>query len=858
MAGILDQYQIDTKNTHPTIYGANYRSQTFQAGITGLLSTIILSLFKFGSAPNLIVEIQGVNGNDKPDGNVLASQEIPAASIPISTEEVIIDFTAPTEVVSGSNYSIVLHAKADGGDASNLLYSSGKYGSPPYTNGEYVYSLNSGSTWTIDSLIDLYFKTYVLQNTIWENIDCDIRVLQEVTSDINSDIRTVSTHTVIRDINSIIYTADRELYDLNCDIRVSADYLKLYDINSDIRTRLETTYDINCDIRVVSAGAIPNVLPDIDCDIRVLSRTISDINCDIRVVEDGRETDDINCDIRVRGIGDVEPTPVGLTGFRVYLNGNDISDVQLDSIKYEWTMNETPASATFRIARKSDDFNETLAGVAQAISTNLPIEIKFNGNLRWYGYVMSIDVEHSGESAIVKCLDRKHKIQEKLYDISYGRKWEAPEPGSHQVTTGTYARTGEAITRILNLLVSAGIISSYSGVPTGIIPEYNETQGTPAGILITELLDESGNFYWNVTPNGKLEIYEASAGAIKYLPLQTENDRINLYDVVNYNFTLNDRSNLITTVEVNMGTESEEMRASYKRKSLSNPLTPAWDRSLDNIYHRYYGTSQQLEQLRDTDVLPSFWGGTPDDQEKKKEVGRRWQISSWTEGSFIDDKFKPTVIGFGNNKISGWSWEGKYLTLAVPLLRVKMRVPFTWSGELGTVYSGFYTTYSFQAPILIGGYYQKEDILIATTPTIFSVTWIGNGGVGATRKATFSQLGIREAIGWSVYEDGELVAKSEPGYNDTAYATDKARLMLSRINDLVTEGSINLTFDAFEYYGLKLGKRINLTQTNETNIYNGNNGFPVDVESIQFNANNYQVTLNIKHYRNFKTTVNFR
>ena len=171
MAGILDQYQIDTKNTHPTIYGANYRSQTFQAGITGLLSTIILSLFKFGSAPNLIVEIQGVNGNDKPDGNVLASQEIPAASIPISTEEVIIDFTAPTEVVSGSNYSIVLHAKADGGDASNLLYSSGKYGSPPYTNGEYVYSLNSGSTWTIDSLIDLYFKTYVLQNTIWENID---------------------------------------------------------------------------------------------------------------------------------------------------------------------------------------------------------------------------------------------------------------------------------------------------------------------------------------------------------------------------------------------------------------------------------------------------------------------------------------------------------------------------------------------------------------------------------------------------------------------------------------------------------------------------------------------------------------
>lgn len=868
MIGSLDQYQLDFSDVHLgfAISGVGWVAEDVLCGLTGNLTEIVLQINQSvaGSA-NLIVEIQGLKPPyGRPDiDNILASQEIDNASIaefPAITE-LTVTFSTPVFFELGDRFAIVLHTKDDDGVVS--YYLRGKQGGDPYPDGRSFVSNTSGVGWGAGSEVnDYYFKTYVLQyNTLWTDINTDIRVLNSDLNDINSDIRVVSTKTVLRDMNSIIYTADRILSDINCDIRVADEYLNINDINCDIRISSgDSLYDVNCDIRVLSEGTPTNNLTDISCDIRVLNKNLYDANCDIRVVEDGNEIYDINCDIRVRGVGDTEPTPTGLTGFMVYLNGNEITDVQLDSIKYDWTTNEQPAPANFRIVRKSDDFNQTLEDVAQAITTNLPIEIKFNENLRWYGYVMDLDVEQGGESVIVNCLDRKQKIQEKLYDIEYGRKWEYPEPGDRQITTGEHAYTGEAIIAILSELVTDGVISSYTGVPNGIIPEYNETEGMPAGTLLTELLDISGNFYWNVTPAGILEIYESASGNIINLPLQTEDKHIHLYDILNYNFKLNDRSNLITTVEVNMGTESEETRASYRRVSGGN-LYPDWDRDYDDIYDEYYGGSDKLEQFRQQGILPAFRGNNPDENEKRAEVGRKWKLSDWTDGSFVDNSFPAFVIGFDNYKISGWSWSGEYLNLASPLLKVKKTVEFDFytSGQAGLdPRTGWYIIFEFKHPILVGSWYKKEDVDISTQPTVFDITWNGIAGTGAKRKTTFSQLGIKETIAWQAYEDGSLVSKSEPGFDDTVYATDKANLMLSRMNDPLTNGTVLLTFDAFEYYGLKLGKRINLTQTNETDIYNENNGFPLDIESISFDAGTYQVTLNARHYRNFKTTVNFR
>ena len=841
-------------------------AQTITPQASGFLTTVKLWTRKDWSTVTgtLIIEIRDANEADfieqealNPNGavdvgNLLASQSIPANDLTYpSSSELTINFSNPAFITAGVQYSIVLRST----DTTKRVYIYASGGTPnPYTGGRAWNYYNWNNYWYTDNppttYSDIYFITYVSMNTIWEDINCDLRCAFQVLSDINSDIRVVSEHTVIRDINSDIRSAQRVLKDINCDIRVTEDYTREYDINSDIRVSDLALKDINCDIRCQGEQPFSN-LYNIDCDIRVISRHVYDVNCDIRVQEDNRKTYNINCDIRVK-----QPTPIGLDGFRVYLDGEEISDVKVDSINWQWTMNETPASASFRIVRKSDNFNKTLKDISQAVNTNLPMEIKFDSKLKYYGYVMSLNVEQSGESVIVNCLDRKQKIQEELLDVSYGRKWDAPEPGNIQITNA--GSTGEALIEILDQLVTAGIISSYSGVPNGIIPEYQETQGMPAGTLITELLDLSGNYYWNITPNGILEIYEANMETLKNLPCQESTRQVHLYDIMDYNFRLNDRSNLITDVEVNMGIESAEERASYRIVSIIN-VQPAWDGQYGNIYNDHWGMSADIDYYRTIGILPYYSNITEDITEKHREVGRKWRISEWTEGSFIDPTFKPLCLnpGANNYAMKGWSWGGEYLNLAVPLLYVKYTT--TWTiGASGERFGGRINEYGFNYPYLVGRFYRKEEVHLATNPTIFDITWDGIAGSGAKRKITLSQLGIRDSIGWTAYEEGQLVAKSEQGYDDTKYATDRANLMLSRINDPITEGSINLTFDAFEYYNLKLGSKINLTGTEEANIYNNNNGFPLDIQSINFDAGSYIVTLNVQHLRNFKATENFR
>ncbi len=891
MSIYLDQYQNIHTDWLPAglqgIYGNRWIGQTFKAGMDGNLAEVRLWMYKTGNPNDLIVEIQGVDGFGNPNGVTLASTTVLASSVTtdVNGAEIIATFSTPTSVSSGTNYAIVVHTT--GGDSSNCYDHYGKNVTNPYSNGLACYSADGGSNWTQKTNNDLYFKTYVgtVSVTDWYDISADIRVLKSQLDDIIGDIRVVSIKESIRDVNTDIRSAKRLFYDTNCDIRVVEDYDREYDIPLDIRVMDSPFRDINCDIRTTQEGGeFAGFLPDIDCDIRVMSRYGYNINTDIRVQEDKSKIYDINCDIRViptpapeipsppPGQAKLSPEAIGLDGFKVYLDGTEIEDVDRDTINWEWTLNESPGSATFRVARKSDNYNKTLENLSQAINTNTPIEIKFNNKLRYYGYVISLNVEQSGEAVVVNCLDRKHRIQNKLYDISFGRKWEFPEQGQLNVVEGTYLTTGLAITGLLDSLVSDGLISSYSGVPDGIIVEYQETQGMPAGTLLTELLDLTGNFYWNITPQGKLEIYEGGAGSIKYLPIQQEGKQIHLYDVINFNLNLNDRSNLITTVEVTMGTESEEERASYRNVGVG-ALYPAWTtvrKFFDELSYSYHYATSWLTPIAETlRRIQIFKRNHPD---KAKEIGTKWRIGNWTDGSFIDTNFKSKVLIWkeadwiipsvlwreaGWEEINGWSWGGKYLNLAHPYVKLKRFTSYVSPDPLNPKWFVHFE-HEIKHPKLIGRFYRKESVSVAEKPSIFDVVWIGIGGEGAKRKVTFSQLGIRDSIGWTAFEENKLVAKSEPGYDDTEYATDRAKLILSRINDPITEGTVSLTFDAFDYYNLNIGNRINLTGTNENNIYNGNNGFPLDIQSISFNAGSYIINLNVNHIRNFKATKNYR
>ena len=80
----LDQQQLlHSNNIGDRIRENDYVAQTFQAGLSGTLSSVRIWLNKYGTPANFIVEIQTLTGIN-PSGFVLAtSDEISPASIEV-------------------------------------------------------------------------------------------------------------------------------------------------------------------------------------------------------------------------------------------------------------------------------------------------------------------------------------------------------------------------------------------------------------------------------------------------------------------------------------------------------------------------------------------------------------------------------------------------------------------------------------------------------------------------------------------------------------------------------------------------------------------------------------------------------
>ena len=104
---------------------------------------------------NLIVEIQGDNGSNEPDGNILGSKTLLGGSI-VDGDWNTWTFDTPITVLVDTQYFIVI--KVSGGvDGGNRYLCHTKYGNP-YINGSFVWSMNGGSSWIQESDGDLLFE----------------------------------------------------------------------------------------------------------------------------------------------------------------------------------------------------------------------------------------------------------------------------------------------------------------------------------------------------------------------------------------------------------------------------------------------------------------------------------------------------------------------------------------------------------------------------------------------------------------------------------------------------------------------------------------------------------------------------
>jgi hypothetical protein len=90
---------------------------------------------------------------------ILASQNVPASSVPAAHVFVTINFATPASVVAGSGYAIVAYSSTGGSNDYRWHESAS---TNPYPGGvDYVASSPSGP-WTLGDTHDLAFKTYVV------------------------------------------------------------------------------------------------------------------------------------------------------------------------------------------------------------------------------------------------------------------------------------------------------------------------------------------------------------------------------------------------------------------------------------------------------------------------------------------------------------------------------------------------------------------------------------------------------------------------------------------------------------------------------------------------------------------------
>ena len=152
-----DAYQTDIRGTF-------WRGQTFTPSIGHKIGSVKLKLYREGYPGTMTVSIRATNGSI-PVGSDLCSGMTNANTLPtwptIEWREIL--FSSGYSLSAGIKYAIV--ARVPDGNISNRVYWREVLSSPTYTGGNYVNSLNGGSSWSGLTSIDLMFEEYELQHS---------------------------------------------------------------------------------------------------------------------------------------------------------------------------------------------------------------------------------------------------------------------------------------------------------------------------------------------------------------------------------------------------------------------------------------------------------------------------------------------------------------------------------------------------------------------------------------------------------------------------------------------------------------------------------------------------------------------
>jgi len=153
---------------------ADWSAQTFTPSSNYWIKSVLFDMYRgVGDAPGTVtVSITNTDIDGKPTGGNLTSGTVDGDTLPESAgTDTTITFASPYKVKNGIKYAIII--KVPGADVDNVVRIRADSTTPPYADGSYVYSTDSGSSWIVYTDWDFYFTCFDI-NPIFIELTTDV------------------------------------------------------------------------------------------------------------------------------------------------------------------------------------------------------------------------------------------------------------------------------------------------------------------------------------------------------------------------------------------------------------------------------------------------------------------------------------------------------------------------------------------------------------------------------------------------------------------------------------------------------------------------------------------------------------
>jgi len=503
-----------------------------------------------------------------------------------------------------------------------------------------------------------------------------------------------------------------------------------------------------------------------------------------------------------------------LDDYIVKLDGTSLnaSDIDFQSINITFNLNSTPSSAQFTLSRRHDDLDHKLDGSYSQITNENKIEI-YDGTTKLFtGYITQLFADSTRDVATITVEDIRYKLALNSMELKYGGAWlmdsnsngipDVDDTDHIAINDPSYIRFEKNINTALKEVFTAasGLISGYDSLPFAgtFVPEYVKSYNTYAS-LIDELLQNTANANWYTDENERLRFQVVGNGQIKTLQLSSLTEQRHPYDTIVNDIRLNKKlSNYAKSLKVKLGTH---IVRKWYRRDFSH-----WLKGFNDFYK-----SRNLQETESIDF-----------QRYPGEGGVLYYVG-----------INQTIYG---DYVNG-DW------VLIPYITVQWQDYFSTINSVGGNGPQIKTSEITELGYITVGSGQPQKEIYLTS---YGIKEGNEKWEELSRKFEYEYPNHTVVEGQPA--EAWLAITKEEQYNQIGFVTDLANFELNQNNKLLTTATITILLDAYKYYNIKFSDMINITNTISSNIYNNNNGFPLNIDSINFNLARRSVTLNLTNY----------